>query len=88
MSELADAIEAVLRACEGPLRASTIEPVSQTPDTVRSLLNAGETVLAFEILCDNLYEDDIEAPGFLLLDLSGAAARAGASLGRIEPLLG
>lgn len=88
MSELADAIGVVLRACEGPLCASAIEPVSRTPDTVQSLLNAGEDMVAFEVLCDNLYEDDIEAPRSLLLDLSGAAARVGASPGRIEPLLG
>ena len=88
VSELADAIAAVLRAWEGPLRASSIQPVSRTPETVQSLLDAGEAVVAFEILCDNVYESDVEVPSSLLLDLSGAAARAGADPGRIGPLLG
>lgn len=88
VTEFADAIGAVLRACEAPLRASTIEPVSRTPETLQSLLDAGEDEVAFEVLCDNLYEDDIEVPHSLLTALSDAAKRAGASPGRIDPLLG
>ena len=88
VSDLGDSSRAVLHACEVQLRASTIEPVSRTPKTVRSLLDAGEDVGAFEILCGNLPEDDIEVPRCLLLDLSDATQRVGASPGRIEPLLG
>jgi hypothetical protein len=88
MSDLADAISAVVRACDAQLRASTIEPVSRTPETVQSLLDAGEDGVAFEILCDNLHEDDIEVPRALLLDLGDAAQRVGSGTRRIEPLLG
>ena len=88
VSDLGNAVESVLRACEGDLRASSIEPVSRTPETVQSLLDAGEDEVAFEILCDNLYEDDIEVPRSLLLAMSEAAERVGASPGRIAPLLG
>lgn len=88
VSELASAIEAILRARESELHASPTEPVSRTPETVRSLLDAGEDVVAYEILCDNLDEEDIDVPRSLLLDLSDSAQRVGASPGRIEPLLG
>jgi len=81
--ELANAIEAVLRASESDLRASSIEPVSRTPETVRSLLDAGEEGVAYEILCDNLYEDDIAVPRPLLLDLRDCAQRVGANPGDI-----
>ena len=88
VSELSDAIEAVLRACDAQLRAPAIETVNRTPENVRALLGAGEDGVAFEILCENLYEDDIEVPRSLLLDLNEAAQRVGAAPGYIEPLLG
>lgn len=86
VTDLGDAVEAVLRACEEELRDSSIEPVSRTPESVRSLLDAGEDVVAYEILCDNLYEDDIQVPRPLLLHLSDAAGRAGVDPGRLAPL--
>lgn len=88
MSELGSAIEAILRACDRALRASTIESLTRTPEAVRVLLDAGEDVVAYEILCNNLYEDDVEVPRALLLALGEAAHRAGASARHIEPLLG
>jgi hypothetical protein len=86
VTELGGAVEAVVRACEEELWASSIEPVSRTPESVRSLLDAGEDVVAYEILCDNLYEDDIPVPRPLLLALSGAVSRAGVDPGRLAPL--
>lgn len=59
MDALGRGVSAVLRLSEQALLASSIEPVSRSPETVRSLLDAGEPVVAYEILCDNLYEDDI-----------------------------
>lgn len=88
MSDLADAVDAVLRACEDELTASSVEPVSRTPETVRSLLRAGEDVIAYEVLCDNLYEDDVRVHRPLLLGLADAAKQAGVDPGRLAPLLG
>lgn len=88
VTELAVAIDAVLRECESELRGSSIETVSSTPETVQSLLDAGEDVVAYEILCDNLQEDGVEVPRAGLLDLRDEAQRVGASSRRIQPLLG
>ncbi len=88
MNELADAIEAVLRSCGDRLAASTLETVRRTPATVRSLLAVGEDALAYEALCDNVFEDAVPVPRPLLLDLRAAAVRAGADPDRTDCLLG
>lgn len=87
MDALALAVEAVLLASEQDLLTSSIEPVSRTPETVRSLLNAGEPEVAYEILCDNLYEDDISVARHLLLQLREVAIGLGADSKRLAPLL-
>lgn len=86
MTDLGDAVDAVVRACEAELRASSIAPVSRTPESVRSLLDAGEDVVAYEILCDNLYEDDVQVPRPVLVALSDAVDRAGVDPGRLAAL--
>ena len=88
MTDLGDAAEAVVRACEAELRASSIEPVRRTPESVRSFLDAGEDVVAYEILCDNLYEGDVQVPRRLLLALSDTVDRAGVDPGRLARLFG
>ena len=87
MTALADAVAALLVATEATLRESHLEPVSRTPDTVAELLRAGEDVVAYETLRDNLYEDDVDAPVHLLHAVRSAAREAGADVTRIAPLL-
>ncbi|MCM0622873.1 hypothetical protein [Nocardioides bruguierae] len=85
--ELASAIEAVLWASASDLHASSIDSVSRTPETVRSLLGAGEESLAYETLCDNLHEDDIAVPRPLLVDLRDSAQNVGVDPGRVDALM-
>lgn len=87
MSELSDAVEAVLRAAKGRLRDSDVPPVARTPEEVATLLAAGEDVVAYETLAENLYEDDIVVSRELLSSLRTAAQRAGADVALIETLL-
>ncbi len=87
MSDLSDAVEAVLRAARGQLQASDIAPVARTPETVTTLLAAGEDVIAYETLCENLNEDDIVVEQGLLSSLRAAAQLAGANVALIEVLL-
>jgi len=87
VSDLSDAVAAVLRAAQGRLQASDIAPVARTPSAVAALLAAGEDVLAYETLCENLYEDDIVVERGLLSSLRAAAQLAGANVALIEALL-
>lgn len=87
VTTLADTVAALLLATKSRLQESQLETVRRTPDEVGSLLRAGEDVMAYESLCDNLYEDDIVAPAQLLHALRTAAREAGADLARIEALL-
>jgi len=87
VSELSDAVEALLRAAKMRLRGSDFEAVARTPEQVTTLLAAGEDVIAYETLCENLYEDDIVVARGLLSSLRAAAQRAGADVALIEILL-
>lgn len=87
VSDLSDAVEAVLRATKEHLLGSDIAPVTRTPDGVSILLAAGEDVVAYETLCENLYEDDIVVAGELLSSLRAAAQRAGADVSLVETLM-
>lgn len=87
VNELTNAVAAVLAAASNELAASPHEPVARTPETVTSLLRAGEDVLAYEVLCDNLYEDDIGVPTALLGTLRDAVRQVGANPARVEALL-
>ncbi len=69
---LADTVEQVLRATESVLAGSPDEPISSTPSSVRDLLAAGEDVVAYEILCENLYEIDVRPSADLGRDLRQA----------------
>jgi hypothetical protein len=77
----------VLHATRQVLATSSIEAVSRTPETVQSLLDAGESGVAYETLCDNLYEDDIPVPRELLLRLHKEVSVAGLDAGRVAALL-
>ena len=88
MSILGDTVELVLRATEDVLVESIHEPISSTPSSVRVLLAAGEDVVAYEILCDNLYEIDARPPVALGRELRQAALDAGADPSRADLLLG
>lgn len=87
MDGLTAAVAAVLQATADDLANSSIEPVSRTSESVQSLLDAGEPGVAYEILCDNLYEDDIPAPRQLLVQLQREAVVAGMDGGRAAVLL-
>ena len=87
MDGLTAAVAAVLQATIEDLANSSIEPVSRTPESVHSLLDAGEPGVAYEILCDNLYEDNIPAPRHLLVQLQREAVAAGMDGGRVAALL-
>jgi hypothetical protein len=87
VSELSDAVEAVLRAASMRLQGSDFEAVARTPEQVTTLLAVGEDVIAYETLCENLYEDDIVVARGLLSSLRAAAHRAGADVALIEILL-
>lgn len=88
MATLGDTVEKVLRAMEGVLAESPDEPISSTPSSVRDLLAAGEDVVAYEILCDNLYEIDARPPVDLRRELRQAVIDAGADPSRADLLLG
>lgn len=87
MTNLGAAITSLLEATESSLVASEIPAVALTPETVRGLLAAGEDGVAYEILCDNLYEADIAAARLLLTELHHAAQQSGADPSRMAPLL-
>jgi hypothetical protein len=87
MTELQQVVEAVLNAAKPQLQASEEKSVARTFDSVVSLLRAGEPVVALEILCDNLYEDNISVERRLLLNLLDAARRADVDTHRIDTLL-
>jgi hypothetical protein len=87
VTRLAEAVTAVLDAASGNLAASAHEPVARTPETVASLLHAGEDVVAYEVLCDNLYEDDITVPRALLVTLRDAVKQVSADPARVDALL-
>ena len=87
MDALTAAVAALLRATQEDLVNSSIEPVSRTPESVRSLLDAGESGVAYEILCDNLYEDDIPVPRELLVRLHAEVTAAGLDAERVVVLL-
>jgi hypothetical protein len=55
---------------------------------VRVLLAAGEDVVAYETLCDNLYEIGVRPPADLGLELRQAVLGAGADPSRADLLLG
>jgi hypothetical protein len=88
MSTLADTVEQVLQATEDVLTASSDEPLSSTPLSVRVLLAAGEDVVAYEVLCDNLYEIDARPRVDLGRELRQAVVTAGADPSRADLLLG
>ncbi len=88
MSTLGNNVERVLRATEGVLTESEHEPISSTPSSVRDLLVAGEDVVAYETLCDNLYEIDARPPVDLGRELRQAALDVGADPSRADRLLG
>ena len=88
MTTLSDAVEQVLRATEGVLAESPDQPISSTPRSVRDLLAAGEDVVAYEILCDNLYEIDARPASELGRALRQAVIDAGADPSRADLLLG
>lgn len=88
MSALADTVEQVLRATEAVLPASHDEPISKTPSSVRVLLAARRDVVAYEILCDNLYEIDAHPARDLGRELRRAAVKAGADPSLADLLLG
>jgi hypothetical protein len=88
MTTLGDIVEQVLRATEGALAESPDAPMSSTPSSVRDLLAAGEDVVAYEILCDNLYEIDARPPVDLVQELRQAVVDAGADPARADLLLG
>jgi hypothetical protein len=71
------------------LAESIHDPISSTPSSVRGLLAAqGEDVVAYEILCDNLYEIDARPPAGFGRELRQAVADAGADPSRADLLLG
>lgn len=82
MTTLGDTVEQVLSATEGALAASPDASISSTPSSVRDLLAAGEDVVAYEILCDNLYEIDARPPLDLGQELRQAVVDAGADPAR------
>jgi hypothetical protein len=87
VSELGDAVAAVLAAASRNVAASQHEPVALSQETVTSLLRAGEEVVAYEVLCDNLSEDDIRVPADLLTELQRAVQTVGADRARVQALL-
>lgn len=84
MTRLADAVRALLAATEGLLESSEHEPIATTPTTVSGLLRAGEEGVAYEILCDNLYEIDARPDRRLVEEVREAAKAVGLDPGRAE----
>lgn len=87
MTTIAEAVANVLRATEHALTSSPDDPISSTPSSVRELLAAGEDVVAYEILCDNLFEIDTRPPVDLGRELGQAVVDAGANPSRADLLL-
>jgi hypothetical protein len=87
VTTIAEAVESVLQVTESALTRSPHDPISSTPSSVRVLLAAGEDVVAYEILCDNLYEVDVRPPADLARDLRRAVVEAGADPSRADLLL-
>jgi hypothetical protein len=87
VTAIADAVESVLQATERALTDSTDAPISSTPLSVRELVAVGEEVLAYEVLCDNLYEIDVRPPADLGRELRRAVVAAGADPARADLLL-
>ena len=87
MTTLGDTVEQVLRATEGVLAESPEASISSTAKAVRDLLTAGEDVVAYEILCDNLYEIDARYPEDIGRELRQAVMDAGADPSRVELLI-
>jgi hypothetical protein len=87
VTAIGDAVESMLRATERVLIESSDAPMSSTPSSVRDLLAAGEDVVAYEVLCDNLYEVDLRPPVGLGLELRRAVIEAGADPSRADLLL-
>ena len=88
MTALGDVVEQVLRATEDALAELPDKPISSTPSSVRELLAAGEDVVAYETLCDNLHEIDTRPPADLCGGLRQAATDAGADPSRAQLPLG
>jgi hypothetical protein len=80
------AVHAVPRVSEQDSTASSIETVSRTPNSCGRCW-MGQPVVVYEVLCDNLHEDDIAVPRTLFLQLRDAASRSGADPERLAPLL-
>lgn len=87
MTALGDTVEQVLRATQDLLAGSPHDPIASTPSSVRDLLAAGEDVVAYEILCDNLYEIDARPPVDLGRALRQAAIDSGADPRRADLLI-
>ena len=87
MSRLAAAVQALLQATEEELSGSEYEAVAHTPGSVRDLLRAGEPVVAFEILCDNLYEIDVRPDRNLVQSLRREVVDVGADSRRVDLLI-
>lgn len=87
MTTIAEAVESLLRATEHALSESPDDPISSTPWSVRVLLAAGEDVLAYETLCENLYEIDARPPADLGHELRTAVVEAGADPSLADLLL-
>ena len=86
MTTIAEAVANVLRATEHALTIAD-DPISSTPSSVRELLAAGEDVVAYEILCENLFEIDTRPPVDLGRELRQAVVDAGADPSRADLLL-
>jgi hypothetical protein len=87
VTTIGEAVESVLRATGRILTESPDVPISSTPLSVRELLGAGEDVVAYEVLCDNLYEIDARPPADLGRELRRAVVQAGADPSRADLLL-
>jgi hypothetical protein len=87
VTTIAEAVESILRATEDALSESPDDPISSTPSSVRVLLAAGEDVLAYETLCENLYEIDARFPADLGHELRRAVVEAGADPSLADLLL-
>lgn len=88
MSTLGDTVEAALRATEAVLAASRDQPIASTPSSVRVLLAAGEDVVAYEVLCENLYEIGARPAAHLCVEMRRAVVAAGADPSHADLLLG
>ena len=87
VSTLARAVESVLRATEHALLEAPHESISSTPSSVRQLIAEGDEVVAYETLCENLYEIDVRPPAELGRALRRAVVEAGADPSLADLLL-